>query len=122
MKNLLSIVCFLLLSFSLSAQTSGYKDIVKLKQGHTVQGEIIKWVHDEYIILRLVDGAEVKFPFEAIEKITQKDLSGKQKSIKEYAFSENGLYNSTSFDASLNEQSGYGITHTIGWQYSRLFG
>ena len=123
-KKTFHILCLLFFSIALLGQSTGSKDIIKLKQGHTVQGKIIEWVHDEYVIIRLDSGAEVKFPFESIETILQKELKRKRKinQIKEYSFSESGLYNSTSLDASLNEQSGYGLSHAIGWQFNRLLG
>ena len=122
MKKISLLLLSLFFAMACFGQQKDVVDQIRLKDGNTIHGQIIEWVHNEYVIIKLESGTEVKFPYSDITKISQNFATEGVKKEKKYEFQEKGWFNQTSFDASLNEQSGFGFNHAVGYQFNRLFG
>lgn len=100
--------------------------IVHLKDGSKVEGTITQWNYEESLVIKTIDGVDVTFPAEAIEKVTQASL---YKIKAPYNFKEKGLYYAVRAQYIVgnegrraNETGGYGISGLVGHRFSRLLG
>jgi len=112
------IALFVLVTTAISAQSKTI-DVIKLINGHSVRGEILHYDIDGEVTIRLASGRETRIPTEVIRSI---DHRGLQKSIKPYAFKEQGFYNATTASVSFNTEGAYSLVHVMGHRFNRLIG
>lgn len=137
MKNIyIVILCCLLMPLLLSAQNTMAekgRQLVYFKDGSIVKGVILEYKLDERLIM-LVGGEEVELPVKRVDYITRGRQSRKyEKQLKEeergyeYAFSERGLYNVSSFSVNIGQNqegtvAGISLQHVTGYQLNRWIG
>ena len=112
--------CILLLASSnLCAQEFKLIDIVKLKNGHELKGEIVEYYPNDRLVFKFTSGLLTTIPIDQVEKTFQKSV--KNKNVEsELLFKERGMYHVTTVGASFNRTGGYSLTHAIGYRFNRL--
>jgi hypothetical protein len=129
------IVLFLFTAELLAAQDSvaakPILDVVFLKDGSKLSGNILKWDLARGMQFKLVTGAEVMIPKEEILKV-QQDIPFATPAVeppeyyhrgpRPYAFREEGLYNTFSVFLNFSESGGAGLHYSIGHRFSRMLG
>ena len=133
-KYISSIFVFLFfVNVLFSQETKGTESIVYLKNKSVFKGEIIEYVQDEVLKMKLsnsetiivLDAKEVK---KIIHGEVDKVFLQKQK--KSYEFKERGFYNATNISLSMAGSAysasginfGYGAQTSFGYQFNRLLG
>ena len=125
--NLILSVILCLTTAQLSAQTKNFGDRVFLKDGSKLSGAILKYEANDFVLLELVSGQQVRLLAKDIKKVVMGGTSDAPKAEKPYEFKERGLYNATSFMFAFAKSggtpySGVGVQHVVGYQFSRKVG
>lgn len=123
---ILSVILCLTIA-QLQAQTKHFSDRVYLKDGSKLSGAILKYEVNDFVLLELVSGQEVKLLAKDIKKVVMGESSDAPKAEKPYEFKERGFYNATSFmfafaKSGANPYSGVGVQHVVGYQINRKVG
>ncbi|MBT8232800.1 MAG: hypothetical protein KJN84_09235 [Bacteroidia bacterium] len=132
MKTLTILVlglCFIVPS--LHAQDEGASELsqayVQLKNGSKVQGEILEWVMDDYILLKMPWGSTLRIESDNIKKVIQSTNLTAPSPI--YNFQETGLYYSAKAGViSGNEGNrakgvyGFTLSASAGHRFNRFLG
>lgn len=140
MKPVFISLIYLLLAFNTFAQKNNKtSDVVILKNGDRLSGEITQYIQDEKLILKRSDGTEITILAEEIQQIIQ-ELSEeninalpaedfKPKPNNTYVKPKtNGLYNITQLSFAMGSGSepglalGAGISNIVGYQIKPIFG
>lgn len=132
MKTLKFTLLFCLTVSGLYSQTPVENDTMPVfthtvyqMDGSVLKGAITEW-HDDYITLRLMSGVEIKISTGHIRKIVAQTQSPakKYRGIRErsYGFKEEGIYHVTTTAFSAGPAAGIGLTHAVGYRFSRLLG
>lgn len=137
MKNVYcSVVLLLLWGSSLWSQNpmaEKGRQLVYFQDGSIVKGVILTYELDKRLVM-LVGGAEVALPADQVEYITRGRQGKKyerqmqqEDERHQYAFSERGLYNVSSFAVNVGADiegttAGVNVQHVIGYQLNRWVG
>jgi len=116
---------------SLLAQEEGSDSkseaVVYLKGGSKIKGKIKEWVVNDYLILSMPWGSDVKYYSSQIKKVIQNGTDNTASQI--YNFKEKGLYFSLKSQLITGNEGerasgryGIGISGSVGHRFSRLFG
>ncbi len=94
--------------------------------GSVLKGEITEW-NVEFISMRMLSGLEIKIDAELVRKVVSrnvpKSVNGRRGGIERtYSFKEEGIYHVTTAAMSAGPAAGVGITHAVGYRFSRLLG
>lgn len=89
MKHTIVFIAITVLSVTISLAQST-KSVVRLKNGVLMKGEIVEFVQDEYMIMHLMDGYDMRIPAENIQSFKIK--KGK---IASFEAPKNGYFNYT---------------------------
>jgi hypothetical protein len=88
MKNIF-IFMFVQLLFTFNLDASGFIDIVYLKDGSKIEGEILENVHDKYLVIRTRNGENKTVLMENVLKINKRNKNNV--TLKNESYSELGL-------------------------------
>jgi hypothetical protein len=127
----LTFILFAFCSISIQGQsavdstTTLYTHTVYQSDGSILTGEITAWTSD-YIRLRLRSGLEIELKTADVKKVISDDLPHKSRKAprldRSYEFKENGVYHVSTGVFSAGPGAGLGITHAVGYRFSRLLG
>ncbi|HLF63263.1 MAG TPA: hypothetical protein VI603_05910 [Saprospiraceae bacterium] len=103
-----------------------YSHTVYRLDGSILKGEITEW-NTEYIRLKLLSGIEITLPSEEVRKVISRNVPKPTVRTrgtveKLYQFKDEGIYHVTTTAFSAGPYAGLGVTHTVGYRFSRLFG
>jgi len=129
--KILALGLCLVMGPSLQAQEEGSHSksqaIVHLKNGTKIKGEIKEWVYEEYIILLMDWGSEMKLVHDQIKKIVQIDAV--KNHVSPYNFKEEGLYFTAKAQVMAGNEGprakgiyGAGFSASAGHRFNRLLG
>ena len=102
-------------------------DIVYLKSGSILRGQITEQTADGNIIFTTWSGMKMNLPAATVKKIVQK-CKKEKRAAKEYDFKEHGLYNATRLGTLIGQTyygdntTGFTLYHSIGWMFNRWVG
>ena len=119
-------MCIFFFSSAINAQEDkiiqeSQKAEVVLVNGHILVGELVEYIPDEKIVMRIGDGPEITFTMNQVKKIEM--IKPKVKQIMPYVFKEKGWFNRTSVSAVTGESgTGYVVDHTVTYQYNNYLG
>ena len=104
-------------------------DVVWLKDGSKLSGTIITWNLQDGMEFQLLTGAMIRIPKSDIQKVMQdtpfKPMDNRERFIREpkpYSFREQGWYHNTSGFVNMSISGGAGISHVMGYRFSRMLG
>ncbi len=115
---------------SLNGQSSkdvqAYTHTVYKTDGSILTGEITSW-SQSYSSLKLRSGLEIQLSTGEIKKIISDDLPGRgekerRASTRTYQFKERGIYHVSTGVFSAGPGAGLGVSHAVGFRFSRLLG
>jgi len=138
--KILSILIVILITFITNSDAQISSDdlsIVYTKNGSIIKGHIVEYDQSNQLKLKLINGTIITLNSKKIKKIysngllidqPKKNLVAKQ-IIKEYAFSEMGVYFASSLPIMIGHQVwnnnptlGIGFHQTVGYHFNRYFG
>jgi hypothetical protein len=140
MQTIKAFTSILLLLFAahLKAQISSaqaYQDIVQLKNGSRLIGQITYYHPDSALHLVLQTGQTMRYSANQIKKVQMfgTDIIKTERSEKPYQFREKGLYNAFAvvgnfgrhidiWGKSVRTHMGFGIQNSTGYMFNRLIG
>jgi hypothetical protein len=131
MKALFSLLAFCLSladiaaqgNFALTDPPEHYHTVYQVR-GTILRGEITEWNID-YVRLRLLSDVEVTIPSTQIKRITShktpvRTVLIRDRSEKRYEMKEKGVYQAATLVASAGPAAGVGLTHAVGYRFSRM--
>ncbi len=108
MKNLLLLVVFLLFSGGVSAKGRNV-DIIHLKNGAKIQGQIVSLTPGEKVTINTTSGHIFEYDFSEVSKIINKEQINKLKSFEER--DKSGYYGTVQMGMGL----GFGYIRDVAW-------
>ncbi len=101
-------------------------DVVMLKDGSVLKGQILSYDYETEMKLKLATGATVVLAYSKIKTISQQQLNAGRK-LKPYLFKEKGFYNATdllilAFDERTDDNPAAGLSTVFGYQFKRQIG
>ncbi|HUR31328.1 MAG TPA: hypothetical protein VMZ69_07835, partial [Saprospiraceae bacterium] len=106
-------------------------DIVWLNDGSKLTGTIVKWELDRGMEFQLATGAIITIPKDQIRRVMQDTpfvagTADRRERVpyvpKPYDFKEKGWYQNTSGFLNVSNLGGAGISHVMGYRFSRMLG
>ncbi|MBK6931405.1 MAG: hypothetical protein IPH12_11265 [Saprospirales bacterium] len=110
---------------------TGCRDVIRLKDGSTLRGQIQEIKHDgNTLSFRTWNGVVIDLPRSQVRRIVQRCDNGRAvaQTARAYDFTERGWYHHTRAGALIgqaytgNNVSGYQLQHSSGWKLTRMFG
>ena len=115
---------FAAVTYSQSAEETApvYTHTVYRHDGSVLKGEITEW-NTQYMKLKLLSGLEIVLTADEVQKVVSKNVprtkTARTSVAREYKFKDEGLYHVTSTSFSAGPFWGVGITHAVGYRFSR---
>lgn len=133
MKNAIRLICFFtLLATAVRGQSdstvaASLVDVVWLKDGSRLVGEITRWDLDSGLELKLASGSVMAIPKREISQVFQQVKPGTEHELipvkikKPYAFREQGIYHQLSaFFHGSEDYGGSGLQYALGYRFNRM--
>lgn len=133
-KYILALIAILTFSITADCQfveTESDKTVIlKLKDGSQLEGDIVEWVNEQYIVIKTSWSPNMKFEMTQVESVIQKStLNYGGKIALPYNFKEKGIYYTAKATFIVGNdgdrahaRNGFGLSLSGGYRFNRLLG